>query len=945
MPTIKTLYAPGTLIRIRERDWVVLLKEDDNVLRIRPVDGSDEDAVGLFLPFEGQDISESQYAPPDGSNPGDLTGALALKDAVRLTLRNGAGPFRSMGRISVSPRPYQLVPLIVALRLNPVRMLVADDVGVGKTIEVAMIAREFLDRGLIKRIGVICPPHLCEQWSKELFEKFNIQTAIVQPSRIARLEREIPRSDISLYNYYRHLVVSIDYIKSDKNKRFFLDNAPDFIIIDEAHTAARPRGNTYSNIQKRYAFLRELAENGNRHLLLVTATPHSGVEESFRSLLGLLNRSFDTPPESDLDYRALLPHVIQRKRKELENWLGKTEFPDRLPPVEMPYQLTREYYRLFEDILNYCRETVSGGANETAVRQRVRYWAAIAILRCVLSSPAAAESMLESRRDRSKQHKQTDSEVAVGEISEELSSQLFDNEESDEPADYIPNTPTLTREDITKLNSFLNAAQRLGNPQADNKLAVTIDAVRELLRDNFHPIVYCRFIASAKYVAEHLQESLHKEFPGLNVRAVTGGDGDSEQRAENVADLAKSPVRVLVATECLSEGINLQDSFDAVVHYDLPWNPNRLEQREGRVDRFGQKRTQIKIITISGSNNPIDQAVLNVLIRKAQTIRKSTGVSVPVPVASEQVMEAIIGNVLLRPAGPGQQLQLGIEDPRVSKLHQEWDEAAERDKKLYSFFSQHKIQPSEVARELSEMEPVLGTSKDVQSFVANTIQRFNGKLVPVARQADVFTFYPGDLATTVSGRLPNVSFPVKVTFADVPPDGVIRLGRNHPIVVTLSDAVIAEALHRNNPLFARCGAVFTNVVAMRTAVLILRCRYQLIEATEQFAEEVVTAAFQRSANDNLQWLQPLQETGLNLLKTVTPAANMPLEDKKAHVRWALDMLKGNWFDSIVSERAHILEEAHSRLRKAVRTSPLKVVPHTPPDILGCYVLVPAGGGK
>lgn len=133
----------------------------------------------MFLPFEDRDISESKYAPPDGNNPGDLTGALVLKDAVRLSLRNGAGRFRSMGRISVSPRPYQLVPLIVALRLNPGRMLVADDVGVRKTIEVAMIAREFLDRGLIKRIGVICPPHLCEQWSKELSEKFNIQTAIV----------------------------------------------------------------------------------------------------------------------------------------------------------------------------------------------------------------------------------------------------------------------------------------------------------------------------------------------------------------------------------------------------------------------------------------------------------------------------------------------------------------------------------------------------------------------------------------------------------------------------------------------------------------------------------------------------------------------------------------------------------------------------------------------
>jgi SNF2 family DNA or RNA helicase len=221
-------------------------------------------------------------------------------------------------------------------------MLVADDVGIGKTIEAATIARELLDRGVIKRIAVICPPHLCRQWAKELSEKFNIDAVVIQPANIARLERDIPRSDISLYNYYRHMVVSIDYIKTDKNKRFFLDNAPDFIIVDEAHTAARPRGNINTDIQQRYSFLKDLANNENRHLILVTATPHSGIEESFRSLLGLLDKSFDIPIESELDYRSVLPHVIQRKRKELENWLEKTEFPERLPSVEMPYQLSGE---------------------------------------------------------------------------------------------------------------------------------------------------------------------------------------------------------------------------------------------------------------------------------------------------------------------------------------------------------------------------------------------------------------------------------------------------------------------------------------------------------------------------------------------------------------------------------------------------------------------------
>ena len=167
-------YQPGSLVRARGRDWVVIPSDVDQLVRLRPVDGVDEDEVGLFLPLERDAIKPSDYPPPDPESAGDFTSALLLQDAVRLTLRRGAGPFRSIGRLSVIPRPYQYVPLIMALRLDPVRLLIADDVGVGKTIEAAMIARELLDRGVARRLAVVCAPHLCDQWAQELSEKFNI---------------------------------------------------------------------------------------------------------------------------------------------------------------------------------------------------------------------------------------------------------------------------------------------------------------------------------------------------------------------------------------------------------------------------------------------------------------------------------------------------------------------------------------------------------------------------------------------------------------------------------------------------------------------------------------------------------------------------------------------------------------------------------------------------
>ena len=189
-----------------------------------------------------------------------------------MAVASGRSPY-----ISVVPRPYQFVPLIMALRQSPVRLLIADDVGVGKTIEAAMIARELLDRGLARRLGVLCPAHLCDQWERALREKFAIDTVLVQPSQIRRLERDLPRPDISIYEHYPHFVASIDFVKSKSQRDRFLAQAPDLVIVDEAHASARPRGTASGAEHQRYELLRDLARDPNRQILLVTATPHSGI--------------------------------------------------------------------------------------------------------------------------------------------------------------------------------------------------------------------------------------------------------------------------------------------------------------------------------------------------------------------------------------------------------------------------------------------------------------------------------------------------------------------------------------------------------------------------------------------------------------------------------------------------------------------------------------------
>ena len=947
-------WLPGQLARARNRDWVVLQQEETDIVRLRPIDGTEAETIGIYLPLEPDALAPTEYLPPDPESAGDFSGARLLRDALRLNLRNGAGPFRSMGRLSVVPRPYQFVPLIMALRLDPVRLLIADDVGVGKTIEAGMIARELLDRGTVRRIGVLCPPHLCEQWEEELRSKFNIDTAVIQSSRISRLERALPRNDVSLYQHYRNLVVSIDFAKSDRNRQHFLDNAPDLIIIDEAHTAARPRGDRGAAQQQRYALARDLAKDPNRHVILTTATPHSGIEEGFRSLLGLLNPDFDSSEDADMPLAELTPHLIQRKRADLKRWLDvDTPFPER-QAVERSYRMSASYHRLYQDILNYCREhVVSEGMAEQ--RQRVRYWAALSILRCVLSSPWAARAALENRRI-SRDALPHDDSPSDGEVSEELfGRQLVDSAEEDQATDYVPSVAledlddTTTASEERRLSAFLRRAEALAGPEHDAKIREAVATVSSLLDDGYHPIVYCRFIQTAYYVADQIRNQLQSRHTGLRVSAVTGNDGDGEQRKELVLDLAEHSTRVLVATDCLSEGVNLQEHYDAVIHYDLPWNPNRLEQREGRVDRFGQSKPTIKTVLLYGADNEVDLVVLDVLLRKAQTIRQRLGITVPVPVDAEQVVNTLVNSVLLRGRNQGLQATLPLQTTDVSRLHETWDQAADREEETRAYFAQHGIEPNVVDQELREMEPVLGSAADTQRFLTNALQRFNGELGST-RTAGVFRLHPGDLRAGIADRDSRLRFPMSVAFDGVPQSGVTLLGRNHPVVAVAAEAVLAKALEAQDPMFARAGTIVTTAVERRTAVLILRLRF-LIQASDggtesqQFAEEVVAAAF-HGQGDGIRWLGDDpgggQDNALRLLEEAQPAANMSQSERNEHVRWALTSLQDGWDSDIIAQRAVALEAAHGRLRQAVPGSRTTVEPHRPPDIIGCYVLTPAG---
>src|ERR671916_1051428 len=196
-------YAVGSLVKARGREWVVVPESEEDLLVLRPLGGTEDEVTGDFLPLET--VEPATFDLPDPTRRGDYLSSRLLRDAVRLGFRSSAGPFRSFAKIAVEPRPYQLVPLILALKLDPIRILIADDVGIGKTIEAALVARELLDRGEADRLAVLCPPQLAGQWEAELKEKFHIEAEQVLPSTPTPPERPPPTGG-SIFDRYPYVV-------------------------------------------------------------------------------------------------------------------------------------------------------------------------------------------------------------------------------------------------------------------------------------------------------------------------------------------------------------------------------------------------------------------------------------------------------------------------------------------------------------------------------------------------------------------------------------------------------------------------------------------------------------------------------------------------------------------------------------------------------------------
>ncbi len=480
-----------------------------------------------------------------------------------------------------------------------------------------------------------------------------------------------------------------------------------------------------------------LARDRSRRLILLTATPHSGDEGAFARLLSLIDPALADTRLDERSFRErLAPHFVQRRRIDIKSadW-GETRAFPRHETTEDPYPLSPAHLAFHEAVLESCYGVVVR-AGEGQHERRLALWGTLALMRCVGSSPAAAHLALRNR-------------AASG--GKRLEPQIYDEDNEDEDAVDLEPSPSFVEDPA--LSALIRQAKAL-EKQPDPKLEALVAALKPLLENEANPVVFCRYLATA----EHVRKGLRRAFPELRIEAVTGLLTPDERRNQ-VETMAEAPQRLLVATECLSEGITLQQLFDTVVHDDLSWNPTGHQKRAGRVDRCGQPAPVVRSILMYSPDGAIDGAVLDVILRKAFAIRERTGVTVPLPDERGPVTVALMAAVMLR-QGKARQLTLDLrlDDDHSRSMEARWRDVEENEKRSCTIFAQRAMKPREVIQEWTKTCAFLGSPDEALPLSGEPSRISARRLQSGAQRA--LRIFQRSIPSAASG-LPNAGFPAR----------------------------------------------------------------------------------------------------------------------------------------------------------------------------------------
>jgi superfamily II DNA or RNA helicase len=865
-----TTYGPGSVIRARNRLWRVDGQPEDDVLVATTIDGGTH-RLKFYVPFE--DIEPSHVPHPSPEIVGHIQSQNLLLRAHRLSLLHGTAPLLSLQRSRVIPKDYQLVPVVMSLEMPRVRMLLADDVGLGKTIEAGLIATELLSRQMATRMLVIVPASLREQWREALDYFFHLSSkreakrllpARIISSRLRRqMERELP-AGTNPWIHHRILIASVDYAKRISVRNQILEHNWDIVIIDEAHKVAKPHqsGPDQSVSMDRWKLAQLLAESDRvRHLMLLTATPHDGYTDSFASLLRMLDvGAVEGPPHQPQIIRPVAQrHVCQRRREDVESWFQddpeRSPFPKRdqdeviIPPTAYEVDAIRA-------VEGYGERVLEQAAAGPAQFRTLAHWTVLHFHKRALSSPEALRCSLRNRRKRLKRKLEhalstVESEEApispdvarANVLDEDTGERLTDEEAGQRTERLIYGSPQQLRAELRHLEEVLAKAEKV-TPSRDNKLQRLLNVVlKDRLRLDPKVVIFTRYVDTMEYLEERIQEDA--QYANATVLTIHGGLSE-QRRREIFRAFERAEVGVLVATDAISEGINLQHAAAQVIHYELPWNPNRLEQRNGRVDRFGQRRERVYIRTLV-MDETLDAAILKVLVEKAARIREDYGFSPPY-FGDETIILDLMAqhDVRLGPKQLGLFDSAGATGDTVSTEDPFREETLDRIKGD-SFYGQTHVSLPEIERRLEETAQTVGSPEQIQTFVFSGLNHFgcsvdrnaDGDSGEHSRTTYRIALTDSALKTASKGEvIERATFDPERALDD--PD-VTLLDVGHPLVRRLIEAVKQHAFY-DEERYGRTAYVVTPDVAEVTALFHLLARYVVHTDPTSIIEELLPVA-------------------------------------------------------------------------------------------------------
>ena len=685
----------GQLVEVRKRQYLVseVAKSTLPAMALKPLNGGgqhlitlssvEDDALGEELQViwelePGAAVIERVALPePTGFDPpGRLD---AFLDAVRwgasstADVRSVQSPFRS----GITIEDYQLDPVVRAIQMPRVSLLIADDVGLGKTIEAGMTALELIIRHRARRILVLCPASLQTQWRDQMRDKFGLDFRIVDSDLMRDLRRK-RGIHVNPWTHFPRLITSIDFLKRERPLRLFKETLPsegeslyprryDVLILDEAHNCAPSGRGRYATDSMRTEAVRTLAPHFE-HKLFLTATPHNGYPESFTALLELLdNQRFarGTSP----DRKQLSAVMVRRLKSELpKDDFGQDRFPKRkLEALEVDYpDEERGIHAALRRYAKARQARVTEGAEKFATD-----FVLLTLKKRLFSSPAAFARTLAQHESSLRNAKRRKSSLRptrgilqrqIDRVDEDYSI----DEEADEATQAAVDAASLlfqepSAEEIALLKEMKGWADT-AVAQLDAKANTLIHWLHANIQpggkwSNIRVIIFTEYRATQNW----LQGILTAEgFTGGDRLLTMYGGMDSDERdrvkAAFQADPEQSPVRILLATDAASEGIDLQNHCCRLIHYEIPWNPNRLEQRNGRIDRHGQQSTEVLVYHFVGKGYnqrerqaaetsvgdlDADLEFLMRAVRKIDVIREDLGKVGPV--IAEQVEDAMLG--------------------------------------------------------------------------------------------------------------------------------------------------------------------------------------------------------------------------------------------------------------------------------------------------------------